>query len=339
MKSKLTLTKRRRLVLATVVICAVLIAGLGILWQSGKVSEAAVLNAHPGLMGWWRFDEVTGTVANDSSGNANSGTVYGAAIWVAGIYGHALSFNGVDNYVAIPYINLGTSALTYSLWFNTQSVNTQNLLSLMSTLIRISPGSIAWFCDVTQSVVYVGATINTNTWYNLVITQSGTTYTVYLNGTQIGTGTVVTINNGNLDNAIGAYGGTANFNGVIDEVRVYNRALYAAEVVESFQNVPDFSSRLLAKVPKATTDFIATVSWQGTGSISVTIQSPSQTYTEDMAAVAVYQKTTYSASSGTMLNIKRLEVSIGALASDQDWNVTLALNNVQDYKIAVEVQK
>jgi hypothetical protein len=128
-------------------------------------------------------------------------------------------------------------------------------------------------------------------------------------------------------------------NGVIDEVRVYNRALSAPEVQTEFQN-PDFSSRFLAKVPKGTTQVITTLSWQGIGAINVTIQSPSENYTE--AIVPVYQKTVYSASGGTsgMLNIKRLSVSLtAALSTDENWYVVLEFDDVEDYKLTVEVQK
>jgi len=63
-------SNRRRLVGAFVV-CVILIAGLAVLWQEGQVAEAAVLDPHPGLVGWWRFDEGVGGVAGDSSGFGN----------------------------------------------------------------------------------------------------------------------------------------------------------------------------------------------------------------------------------------------------------------------------
>jgi hypothetical protein len=55
----------------------------------------------------------------------------------------------------------------------------------------------------------------------------------------------------------------------------------------------------------------------------------------------VYQKTAYSTSGGisSMLNIKRLSVSVNALPSDQNWNVVLTFDNLVDYQLAVEVQK
>ena len=64
------LRSKRRLVGAAV-LCVVLVAGLAILWHGFQVAEAAVLNPHPGLVGWWRFDEGVGGVAGDSSGFGN----------------------------------------------------------------------------------------------------------------------------------------------------------------------------------------------------------------------------------------------------------------------------
>jgi len=75
------------------------------------------------------------------------------------------------------------------------------------------------------------------------------------------------------------------------------------------------------------------------GSINVTIESPLKNYTEDI--VPVYQKTVYSTSDGTssILNIKRLSVSTTALSTDENWYVVLKFDDVEDYRITVEVQK
>ena len=129
------------------------------------------------------------------------------------------------------------------------------------------------------------------------------------------------------------------FNGTIDEVQICNRALSAAEIQQVFQKSPDFSSMLLATVPKGATQVIVTLSWQGIGNINATIQSPSTNYTEDM--LPVYQKTVYSTSDGTlsMLNIKRLSISVTALSSNQNWYVMLAFDNAEDYRITIETQK
>ena len=54
------------------------------------------------LVGWWRLDEGTGTMAYDSSGMGNNGTLRGGPKWVAGVAGQALQFDGVDDFVEVP---------------------------------------------------------------------------------------------------------------------------------------------------------------------------------------------------------------------------------------------
>ena len=51
------------------------------------------------LVGWWRFDEGSGTIANDSSGNGNDGTFNGDPQWVVGYFGGALEFDGSDDWL------------------------------------------------------------------------------------------------------------------------------------------------------------------------------------------------------------------------------------------------
>jgi hypothetical protein len=177
-------------------------------------------------------------------------------------------------------------------------------------------------------------------WYYVAYVYNGVDLRIYVNSVLDNTPPSRTgsLKTNSYPLLIGKYG-TTSFNGVIDEVRVYNRALSAAEIQADFQKSPDFSSKLLVKVPKGATQVITTLSWQGVESVNVTIQSPSQSYTENI--VPVYQKTAYSTTDGTssMLNIKRLSVTVTALSSDENWYVILELGNVEDYRITVEVQK
>ena len=75
------------------------------------------------------------------------------------------------------------------------------------------------------------------------------------------------------------------------------------------------------------------------GSISITVESPSESYTEDI--VPVYQKTVYSTTGEEtdMLNIKRLSISVSSLSSDENWYIMLEYSDVEDYSITVEIQK
>jgi hypothetical protein len=58
-------------------------------------------NASAELVAYWTFDEGSGNIVYDSSGNDNNGTINGAE-WDTGKYGPALRFNGQDNYVEVP---------------------------------------------------------------------------------------------------------------------------------------------------------------------------------------------------------------------------------------------
>lgn len=342
MRNKLTLTKNRRLLLATVIMCAVLITSLILWWQTRQTVQAAVLNPHPGLVGWWRFDEGSGSVAKDSSEYGNDGTIYGAA-WVTGKYGGALNFDGITNYVDCGHNSvLNLSTVTYIAWVKTSTTGII-LTRANYDYFAIAPDGRVQARNFVSSV-YSNSPVADGAWHHVAVTVNlpANTAVFYIDG----------LPNGARD--ISSWAGTLNyektwignrwnypspFNGTLDEIRIYDKVLSADEIQESFQKGPDFSSRLLAKVPKGTTQFMTTVSWQGVGSINVTIQSPSQNYTEDM--LPAYQKTVYSTSGGTsdMLNIKRLSISFTALSSDENWYVALNSSNVEDYKITVEVQK
>lgn len=72
-----------------------------------------------GISGMWHFDEGSGSIAHDSSGNGNNGTIYDAT-WTSGISGSALSFDGIDDYVEIPdsdSLDI-TGAITVEAWMN-----------------------------------------------------------------------------------------------------------------------------------------------------------------------------------------------------------------------------
>jgi len=328
-----------------------LITGSTMLWQMGQVAEAAILDPHPGLVGWWRFDEGTGTVAEDSSGYGNHGTVYGAT-GVDGKYGKALSFDGIDDYIG----SIGSASFWQSLgnktiiaWIYPSSFGGQQQIlgnrkdsnsppigfgfGLTNVYGKLMTWTYPW-TDVRSSL---GVTLNV--WNFVAMTHNGTTVTFHLNDqSETKTGQQPSLGGGAL--AVGQ-GGEAypseRFSGIIDEVRVYNRTLSADEIGTLFQRGPDFSSRLLAKVPKGTIEFFVTLLWQGHGSIGVTVESPSKTYTED--TVPVYQRTTY-ASGGVsdMSNKKRLAISVAALPSEENWYIFLAFDDIEKYRIDVEVQ-
>ncbi|MDT8301133.1 MAG: LamG-like jellyroll fold domain-containing protein [Sedimentisphaerales bacterium] len=85
----------------------------------GLVLTSAASAADPNLVGWWRLNEGSGTVAIDSSGNNLNGELVDSPIWVTGIQGTALQLIG-GNHVAVPGYEgiLGTYARTSAAWIN-----------------------------------------------------------------------------------------------------------------------------------------------------------------------------------------------------------------------------
>lgn len=95
---------------------------------------AGALSAHAAsdLVGYWNFDEATGTTAADSSGNGNTGTLIGAVTHATDlpttscfINTHSLSFNGTGGYVSIPDNPTmdPANAITISFWMKANTVS------------------------------------------------------------------------------------------------------------------------------------------------------------------------------------------------------------------------
>ncbi len=344
---------KKKAVIALTIIAIIAISSLMFLEKS-QTTQAAILSPIPpsGLVGWWRFDEGSGTLAGDSSGNGNTGTIFGCS-WVSGKYGDALSFDGLTSYVdGGNNLVFNSNTFSIALWFKTTTVapSFQSIFTKSGVAsdfdLQIEGSTLKFYISQSTNLAISYSTpIVINTWYHVVISDGGTganNLKMYVNGVEVAsespTGSRAT-NSNNVQIGKSAVWGGRYFNGVIDEVRFFNRALSAAEIQTDYQNGPSFASQLTAKIPKGTTQVIATVTWQGAGSVNATITSPSQTYTED--AISVYQKTTYSTTSDTsgMLNIKRLSISVTAVPVDQSWIISLTFDNVAAYQIAVEVQK
>jgi hypothetical protein len=349
-------SNRKKATIAIALI-AIIAASTGIYLQNNPTTQAALINPHPGLVGWWSFEEGTGTVVGDSSNYGNNGTSFGTA-HVVGKYGDGNQFSGSSSYVQIPdSVSLSpTSEAAIEAWIYPTSSAGQDFKRIVCKSTGVDTGEYTlWLYNSRQIIWYVNnwahgyiisSTIPLNEWTHVVGVYNGTLTSnrlkLYING-------VLNAQGATTDNQIvrtasnlfvGDRGGAdRGFIGVIDEVQVYNRALSLAEIQSMFQESPDLSSRIAVKIPQGTTQIITTLSWQGTGGINATILSPSQSYSEN--AIPVYQKTSYSTLSGAanMLNIKRLSVSVSPISTDQDWYIELKFDRVDEYQASIEIQK
>ena len=220
--------------------------------------------------GWWKFDEGTGTTAADSSGNGYNATLVNGVSWVTGKIGDAVSANGVNQYVSIPAVNLSTTnAVTVTLWTNrTYSTGGGHTLFEASPNFNSSTTGFGFFPDDTtcqgiQADVHgdVGYTANcyaapsSGVWHHLAVvfdkSQTGASEVkLYIDGVlQTATQSILTSNNTNNFGSNPIYlfsrGGTTEFNaGIVDDFRVYNTALTAAQI----QQVYTYSGATLTSI-------------------------------------------------------------------------------------------
>jgi glucose/arabinose dehydrogenase/predicted phage tail protein len=200
--------------------------------------------APPGLVAAYGFNEGSGTTVADASGNANTGTISGAAWTTQGRYGQALSFDGSSSLVAIAgtaALNL-TAGMTLEAWINPSATQggwrtimqrevDAYFLNASTSAGPLRPGGGGTIAGGIS--VVTGPTASPlGGWTHVALTYNGATLTLYVNGTavasQAATGPLQTNANPLRIGGNVPYGEF--FHGVIDEVRVYNRALSAAEI-------------------------------------------------------------------------------------------------------------
>ncbi len=221
----------------------------------GSITEQPVKGA-------WTFDNN----ATDNSGNGNNGTLVNSPTYTTGKFGNALNFIAASS----QYVNFGQSTIldvaasnadfTYSAWVNVNSyagtssiisrgINSSNTYYPWTALFynngivwlyMIGPGPNG--TDHTAS----STSIKDNSWHHIVGIRNGINGYVYIDGILRGTNPAVdnrTYGYATENTYIGANhfigpGDTIQyyFNGLIDEPRIYNRALTPAEITDIYNN-------------------------------------------------------------------------------------------------------
>ncbi|TAN34011.1 LamG domain-containing protein [Patescibacteria group bacterium] len=220
----------------------------------GGVDVAHAAAPRQGLVGWWTMDsgDVSGITYYDKSGYKNHATSTGSPTVVAGKIKEAVNLNGSSQFLQAPgaSFNFGTGNFTLSAWIK---ASTWNTISLILDKYNNGGASEMGFIFDTRNLgagqkllFYVGSggidvtgttTLNANTWYHVAAVRNGDNAYVYVNGAQDGTASGLAARNAasskNLQ--IGVENGGSYFPGSLDDVRVYNRALSAAEVKQLYQ--------------------------------------------------------------------------------------------------------
>ena len=209
---------------------------------------------------WWKMDEASwnGTAGEviDATGNGNNGTsTNGANTTSTAVFGRAGSFDGVNDYVDINYPSLQiTGEVTIGAW-----IKTTTIASGARQIVCQETGGSGnnWYFDINRTAAKVqigwsGSTrltstgsLTTNQWYYVNFVRSGSAgawiVKIYINGVLDSTSGTITSNpTSGTTHRIGNNGSLGQpFDGLIDDVRIYGRALGAQEVAQMYNSTKD----------------------------------------------------------------------------------------------------
>jgi hypothetical protein len=243
------------------------------------------------VVGYWNFDEASGVLTGDSSGYDNIGTLSTGPTWVDGKYGKALSFDGINDYVEVPdsdSLDI-TNEITIEAWINFNPLKVGQRYTIVGkhytayelTLSQYNPQTrgrtLQFFkgdpnydpndLEPSGGRSYDGFHLERlddvllpNMWNHIAVTWRGVTVRFYINGniyspTSIDWEPVAETTNTNAyPLRIGTrYALTLNFNGTIDEVKFYNRALTEAEMAAIMGRL-SFQGRTIQTIATGDTD-------------------------------------------------------------------------------------
>lgn len=215
-------------------------------------NDSITTTSSAAVLAYWKFDEGSGTSATDSSGNGNHGTITGAS-WTSGKSGGALSFNGANrDYVEITGLLGSPANVTISAWIFPTSTDVKGaevlnvgdylairtnwteqtpwVSAIMGSFYSAAPGFRATFLPVSLDA--------SSGWHHLAYTVDDTNNVqrLYFDGVLVGTRRTtqsIQYSGWGTNTFIGRHGNgdiDYDYTGIIDEIRVYNRALSALEI-------------------------------------------------------------------------------------------------------------
>ncbi|MBN2018842.1 MAG: tetratricopeptide repeat protein [Sedimentisphaerales bacterium] len=213
-------------------------------WQNPQEFGNAAL---AGMLGWWKFDETEGVTAKDSSGNNHNGTLNQDAKWAAGKIGGAVELNGLGGFVRIadePAFDIA-GQVTIACWVNFRSApydwtaivtkgDSSWRLSTVNKERKFHFSVNDYTRNELNSIILNGSTmVNTNEWHHVAAVYDGSVMRIYVDGKLDASKTWKGgISKNDFDVLIGENAEKKNrfFDGLIDDVRVYNYALPAKDI-------------------------------------------------------------------------------------------------------------
>ena len=194
-----------------------------------------------GLVGYWSFNEGAGDTAFDGSGNGNDGVLNGGPTWVEGQLGMALDFSGSNSYVAAPNIPIDSRSFTVAMWINASAVSGDQVVfgqhetgsQNLSLHYRITGSGVIRMGFYSNDLDSPGGLITEGVWYHLGFVYDFDTQDrrIYVDGIEVAQGSGVSPYLGTAgETRIGQWNNNQWFNGMIDDVQLYQNALTQSEI-------------------------------------------------------------------------------------------------------------
>jgi len=203
-------------------------------------------NLNSNLAAWWKLDDGSGTTAADSSSNNHHGTLINSPYFHPsfGRLDGTLRLDGIDDYVSLPNVfNPAQTPFTISAWvrLNTKlGTNTQSIFQQEGTngrgLLYRDAATDRLGCYLGGVGTYSGTAVfaTTDQWHHVCMTYDGAMVKLYVNGAEDGSRTVAAESE-TSEFRLGGHKAPSSaldyWDGFIDEVRIYERALSASEVL------------------------------------------------------------------------------------------------------------
>ncbi|MBN2588533.1 MAG: carbohydrate-binding protein [Sedimentisphaerales bacterium] len=213
-------------------------------------TEPAAMHTH------LKFDEGRGTFASDSTGNNWNGTLVNDAKWISGKFGNAVDLDGSNDYISLPAgVVDGLTNFTISTWINIDSS------SDWTRVFDFGNNTDVYMCLTPQSggngpirftikngdirdQIDGSTAIPTNIWSHIAVTYNGGTGILYVDGTEVGRNSNMTLNPDSLGITTQNYIGKSQYSdpyldGLVDDFRIYENALGASEIANISQAISD----------------------------------------------------------------------------------------------------
>jgi hypothetical protein len=223
----------------------------------------------------WHMNEGSGNVIYDETGNNNDGTINGAT-WTTGLFGNALSFDGINDYVALPSSSLNNLPEgTVEVWIKRDRMGeiTETIIDKTETYVKnyffyaivndkiYSTLDLGAYNDPVARFLFGNSEISSQTWHYIAITWDGKNVNMYVDGSLDASHSYTlsvpdsarSVSIG-MNDPFSGYSGFP-FKGIIDEIRISNRARTAQEIREYYDSGKEHFLDINAEIVSYKWDF------------------------------------------------------------------------------------